>query len=70
MEATQYAILLVLAAVGGVGIPGLGDAALIAAALAAADGQLSIAVVLIVAFVGHVIGRWTPISSGPGEDVR
>ncbi|HEY2053169.1 MAG TPA: hypothetical protein VGH14_04450 [Solirubrobacterales bacterium] len=58
MEAAEYAILLVLAAVGGVGIPGLGDAALIAAALAAADGQLSIAVVLIVAFLGHVIGRW------------
>lgn len=64
MEATEYAILGVLAAVGGVGVPGPGDAALIAAALAAADGQLSIAVVLVVAFVGHVIGRWTAYQLG------
>ena len=35
----------------------MGDAALIAAALAAADGHLSIAVVLVVAFGGHEIGR-------------
>ena len=57
VEAAEYAALLALAAVGGVGIPVLGDAALIGAALAAADGHLSIAVVLVVAFGGHVIGR-------------
>lgn len=64
MEATEYAILWILAAVGGVGIPGPGDAALVAAALAAADGQLSIAVVLVAAFVGHVIGRWIAYELG------
>lgn len=58
MEAAEYAILLALAAVGGVGIPGPGDSALIAAALVAAEGSLSIVVVLVVGFVGHVIGRW------------
>ena len=58
MEAAEYAGLLALAAVGGLGIPVLGDAALIAAALAAADGHRSIAIVLVVAFGGHEIGRW------------
>ena len=42
----------------------LGDAALIAAALAAADGHLSIAVVLVVAFGGHEIGRWIAYQLG------
>lgn len=64
MEAAEYAVLMTLAAVGGVGIPGLGDAALISAALAAADGHLSIAVVLVVAFGGHVIGRWIAYELG------
>ena len=64
MEAAEYAILLALAAVGGVGIPVLGDAALIAAALAAADGHLSIAVVLVLAFGGHQIGRWIAYQLG------
>jgi membrane protein DedA with SNARE-associated domain len=64
VAAGEYAILLALAAVGGVGIPGPGDTALIAAALVAAEGNLSIAVVLVVAFVGHVLGRWVGYQLG------
>lgn len=66
MEAAEYAVLVALAAVGGVGIPGPGDTALVAAALAAADGHLSIAVVLLVAFGGHVVGRWLAYELGAG----
>jgi membrane protein DedA with SNARE-associated domain len=57
VDTAEYAILLALAAAGGAGVPVVGDAALIAAALAAADGHLSIAVVLVAAFGGHKIGR-------------
>ncbi len=64
MAAGEYAILLFLAAVGGVGIPGPGDSALIAAALVAAEGGLTIAVVLVVAFVGHVVRRWVGYQLG------
>jgi membrane protein DedA with SNARE-associated domain len=64
VEAAEYAGLLALAAVGGGGIPVLGDAALIAAALAAADGHRSIAIVLVVAFGGHEIGRWIAYQLG------
>jgi membrane protein DedA with SNARE-associated domain len=53
----EYAALLALAGVGGVGVPGPGDSGLIAAALLAADGYLSLAVVLVVAFVGCFVGR-------------
>lgn len=53
----EYTILLVLAVVGGVGVPGPGDSALIAAGLLAADGHLSLPLVLLFAFVGCWAGR-------------
>jgi membrane-associated protein len=55
--AGEYAALLALAVVGGAGIPGPGDAGLIAAALLAAEGHLSLAVVLVVAYIGCLLGR-------------
>jgi membrane-associated protein len=55
--AAEYAILLGLAAVAGVGVPGPGDSALIASALLAAEGNLSLPLVLIVAFAGSLVGR-------------
>ncbi len=53
----EYAALLALAGLGGVGLPGPGDSGLIAAALLAADGHLSLTAVLVVAYVGSLLGR-------------
>lgn len=53
----EYAALLALAGIGGVGVPGPGDSGLIAAALLAADGYLNLTAVLIVAYVGCFVGR-------------
>jgi len=53
----EYAILLALAVVGGAGVPGPGDSALIAAGLLAADGHLSLGLVLLFAFLGCWVGR-------------
>lgn len=55
--AGEYVVLLLLAAVSAVGVPGPGDSALIAAGLLASDGELSLPVVLVVAFFGCVVGR-------------
>jgi membrane protein DedA with SNARE-associated domain len=54
---TTYWILLLLAAVTAIGIPGVGDSALVAAAILAAQGRLSLPIVLIFAFVGYLLGR-------------
>jgi membrane protein DedA with SNARE-associated domain len=53
----EYAALLALAGLGGAGVPGPGDSGLIAAALLAADGYLTLSVVLVVAYVGCFLGR-------------
>ncbi len=53
----EYALLLALAGLGGAGVPGPGDSGLIAAALLAAEGYLNLAAVLIVAYVGCLVGR-------------
>jgi len=53
----EYAALLALAGVGGAGLPGPGDSGLIAAALLAADGHLNLAAVLLVAYLGSLLGR-------------
>jgi membrane protein DedA with SNARE-associated domain len=55
--AGEYGALWLLAAVSAVGLPGPGDSALIAAGLLAADGYLSLPVVLVTAFVGCLAGR-------------
>jgi membrane protein DedA with SNARE-associated domain len=54
---TTYWILLLLAAATAVGIPGLGDSALVAAAILASQGRLTLAIVLMFAFVGYLLGR-------------
>jgi membrane protein DedA with SNARE-associated domain len=78
--AGEYAALALLAAVSAVGFPGPGDSALIAAGLLAADGDLSLAVVLITAFlaclVGRAVGYWLgskggrPLLERPGPMLR
>jgi membrane protein DedA with SNARE-associated domain len=55
--AGEYAVLLALTVLAGIGFPGPGDSGLIAAALLAAEGHLSLAAILIVAFAGCLIGR-------------
>jgi membrane protein DedA with SNARE-associated domain len=53
----EYGLLALMAAVTAAGTPGPGDSALIAAALLANEGKLALAVVLVVAFLGALIGR-------------
>jgi membrane protein DedA with SNARE-associated domain len=55
--AGEYAALVLLAAVSAVGLPGPGDSALIAAGLLAAEGHLRLSVVLLLAFLGCLVGR-------------
>jgi membrane protein DedA with SNARE-associated domain len=64
VEAGEYAALLLLASVGGLGVPGPGDSALIAAALLAADGHLWIVWVLLFAFTGCLTGRFVGYELG------
>jgi membrane protein DedA with SNARE-associated domain len=52
-----YLSLFGLAAVTGLGIGGPGDAALVAAAVLAAQGRTNLAAVLITAYLGWVLGR-------------
>ncbi len=78
----EYIGLFVLVAVMGAGIPGPGDAALIAAGTLAGQGQLSLSLVLVVAgaawMCGSVLGYWIGARGGrrlldhPGhlEDLR
>ena len=53
---SEYAVLFVCVAIMGAGIPGLGDASLIAAGTLAGDGKLNIWVVLATAGVAWMIG--------------
>lgn len=55
--AGEYLALVLLAAVSAVGVPGPGDSALIAAGLLAAEGHLRLSVVLVLAFLGCLVGR-------------
>ena len=78
----EYIGLFVLVAIMGAGIPGPGDAALIAAGTLAGQGHLSLGLVLLVAgaawMCGSVIGYWIGARGGrrlldhPGhlEDLR
>lgn len=78
----EYFGLFVLVAIMGAGIPGPGDAALIAAGTLAGQGKLSLTLVLIVAGVawmlGSILGYWIGARGGrklldhPGhlEDLR
>ena len=53
---SEYAVLFVCVAIMGAGIPGLGDASLIAAGTLAGDGKLNIGIVLAVAGIAWMIG--------------
>jgi membrane protein DedA with SNARE-associated domain len=56
MDASEYIIMFALVALLGAGIPGLGDAALIAAGTLAGDGRLNIWIVLVDAMVAWMLG--------------
>ena len=62
MNLPEYIALFVLVAIMGAGIPGPGDAALIAAGCRAGEGKLNVGFVLLTALVawmlGSVIGFW------------
>ena len=77
MSLTEYIVLFVLVTIMGAGIPGPGDAALIAAGCLAGEGKLNVGVVLVTALVawmlGSVIGFWIgqrggrPLLDHPGR---
>jgi len=56
MELSEYAILFVFVTILGAGIPGPGDAALIAAGALAGEGKLNIWIVLATAAVAWMLG--------------
>jgi membrane protein DedA with SNARE-associated domain len=56
MSVSEYAVMFVLVAIMGAGIPGPGDASLIAAGALAGDGKLNIWIVLAVAGVAWMVG--------------
>ena len=62
MSLAEYIVLFVLVAIMGAGIPGPGDASLIAAGTLAGEGKLNVGIVLAAAIVawmlGSVIGFW------------
>ena len=77
MSLSEYIILFVLVAIMGAGIPGPGDASLIAAGCLAGEGKLNIWIVLATAMVawmlGSVVGFWIgqrggrPLLDHPGR---
>ena len=56
MSVSEYAIMFVLVLIMGAGLPGPGDASLIAAGALAGDGKLNIWIVLAVAGVAWMLG--------------
>jgi membrane protein DedA with SNARE-associated domain len=56
MELSEYIVLFVLVAIMGAGLPGPGDASLIAAGTLAGEGKLNVWVVLATAMVAWMIG--------------
>ena len=56
MSLAEYAIMFVLVLIMGAGIPGPGDASLIAAGALAGEGQLNIWIVLVTAMVAWMLG--------------
>jgi len=56
MDLSEYAIMFVLVAIMGAGIPGPGDASLIAAGALAGEGKLNIWIVLVTAGVAWMLG--------------
>ncbi len=56
MNVSEYVILFVFVAIMGAGLPGPGDASLIAAGTLAGDGTLSLGIVLATAMVAWMLG--------------
>ena len=56
MELAEYIVLVALVVTTGAGIPGPGDAAMIAAGTLAGEGRLSIGVVLVTSIVAWMLG--------------
>src|SRR5215467_202559 len=56
MDLAEYAVMFVLVAIMGAGIPGPGDASLIAAGALAGEGKLNIWIVLATAMVAWMLG--------------
>jgi membrane protein DedA with SNARE-associated domain len=56
MELSEYLILFALVAIMGAGLPGPGDASLIAAGCLAGEGKLNVGIVLAIAIVAWMIG--------------
>jgi membrane-associated protein len=56
MSLSEYAVMFVLVAIMGAGIPGPGDASLIAAGALAGEGKLNIWIVLTTAMVAWMLG--------------
>lgn len=56
MSLSEYIVLFVLVAILGAGVPGPGDAALIAAGTLAGEGRLSVGIVLATAMAGWMLG--------------
>ena len=68
MTLSEYIVLFVFVAIMGAGIPGPGDASLIAAGTLAGEGKLNLWVVLATAMtawmLGSVIGYWIGLHGG------
>jgi membrane-associated protein len=64
MDLAQYAIMFVFVAILGAGLPGPGDATLIAAGALAGDGKLNVWIVLAVAMVAWMLGSVIGFSIG------
>ncbi len=56
MSLSEYIVMFALVAIMGAGIPGPGDASLIAAGTLAGEGRLNVYVVLVVAMVAWMLG--------------
>jgi len=56
MELSEYVLLFVFVVILGAGLPGLGDAALIAAGTLAGEGKLSVGIVLATGMVAWMLG--------------
>ena len=56
MELTEYIILFLLVVTTGAGIPGPGDASMIAAGTLAGEGRLNIGIVIVTSIVGWLVG--------------
>ena len=56
MELSEYLLLFVFVVILGAGLPGLGDAALIAAGTLAGEGKLNVGIVLVTGMVAWMLG--------------